>query len=358
MEDIKEPLNVLVCGTNFGRVYIKGIQKNKKFRIAGILSHGSEQSKRIAKEYNVPLYTDIDKISKREFDLACVVVRSTVVGGKGSSIANELLCKGIDVIQEHPVHYNDLIQAIKLARKNDCIYQVNSFYPFIKSVGRFIELSNKALAIGQPLYIDASCSLQVLFPMIDIFGRALGGFSPWVFQNIESGESGLPFSILTGKIKDIPIILKIQNQIDPADPDNNGFLLHRVIIGTTEGTLNLTDSNGQVQWNPQMYVPHNSEGVLDMYGDNHYLNLHVSEEVPDIHIGQYREVYENVWPSGISVMLDNFIKIKADKRQRELQTQRLLTASKIWREIAEAIGNPQFIKTPDRKGISLSEIDR
>lgn len=357
MEDTIKPLNVLVCGTNFGRVYIKGIQKNKKFRIAGILSHGSNQSRRIAEECNVPLYTDMDKVSKKEFDLACVVVRSTVVGGKGSVITNELLSKGIDVIQEHPVHYNDLVQAIKLARKNDCIYQVNSFYPFIESVRSFIKLSNQVLTIGQPLYIDATCSLQVLFPMVDILGRAVGGFSPWRLRNVESAESGLPFSILVGKIKDIPIILKIQNQIDPADPDNNGFLLHRVSIGTTEGTLSLTDSNGQVQWNPQMYVPHNSDGVLDMYGNNRYLDLYVSEEVPDIHTGQYRDVYENIWPSGISTMLDNFIEIKNDKMQRELQTQRLLTASKIWREIAEEIGNPQFIKTPDRKGTPLSVIN-
>lgn len=51
------------------------------------------------------MITDLNEVSKKDFDMACVVIRSTAVGGKGTEIAGALLEKGIHVIQEHPVHY-------------------------------------------------------------------------------------------------------------------------------------------------------------------------------------------------------------------------------------------------------------
>ena len=49
MNTYEKPLKVLVCGTNFGRVYLKGLERcGNKFKIAGIFSHGSTQSKQEA----------------------------------------------------------------------------------------------------------------------------------------------------------------------------------------------------------------------------------------------------------------------------------------------------------------------
>ena len=96
MNTYEKPLKVLVCGTNFGRVYLKGLERcGDKFKIAGIFSHGSTQSKQEAEKYGVPLITDLNEVSKKDFDMACVVIRSTAVGGKGTEIAGALLEKGI-----------------------------------------------------------------------------------------------------------------------------------------------------------------------------------------------------------------------------------------------------------------------
>lgn len=87
MNTYEKPLKVLVCGTNFGRVYLKGLERcGNKFKIAGIFSHGSTQSKQEAEKYGVPLITDLNEVSKKDFDMACVVIRSTAVGGKGTEI--------------------------------------------------------------------------------------------------------------------------------------------------------------------------------------------------------------------------------------------------------------------------------
>lgn len=64
MNTYEKPLKVLVCGTNFGRVYLKGLERcGDKFKIAGIFSHGSTQSKQEAEKYGVPLITDLNEVS-------------------------------------------------------------------------------------------------------------------------------------------------------------------------------------------------------------------------------------------------------------------------------------------------------
>lgn len=154
MNTYEKPLKVLVCGTNFGRVYLKGLERcGDKFKIAGIFSHGSTQSKQEAEKYGVPLITDLNEVSKKDFDMACVVIRSTAVGGKGTEIAGALLEKGIHVIQEHPVHYNDIVKLLKVAKENNCVYQVNSFYPNVKNVQEFIVKSNKLLKKSRPTWV-------------------------------------------------------------------------------------------------------------------------------------------------------------------------------------------------------------
>ena len=45
MNTYEKPLKVLVCGTNFGRVYLKGLERcGNKFKIAGIFSHGKRNA--------------------------------------------------------------------------------------------------------------------------------------------------------------------------------------------------------------------------------------------------------------------------------------------------------------------------
>ena len=99
---------VIVCGTNFGRIYIEGItRKTTKCKLVGILSKGSQQSRKCAESNGVPLYTNVSQISSSEVDIVCVAVKSSITGGKGTEIAKECLKKGINVIQEQPVHFTD-----------------------------------------------------------------------------------------------------------------------------------------------------------------------------------------------------------------------------------------------------------
>ena len=132
-------------------------------------------------------------------------------------------------------------------------------------------------------------------------------------------------------------------------------VLHRIVLGTTEGSLCLDNSNGLVIWNPQMYVPH-AEGVLDMYGNNSYVELPVSEVADGVRNTTYAEVYKELWPEGIVCALNDFARAITDNSQKNIMAQQMLTISEIWKDLSEKIGSPQLIVTPERNGIRLADI--
>ncbi|ACV63454.1 thiazolinyl imide reductase [Desulfofarcimen acetoxidans DSM 771] len=354
---MERPLRVVVCGTTFGRIYLDAIkQLSKEYKLVGIVARGSEQAGRCAQEYGIPLYTDVNRLTKEETDAACVVVRSTVVGGQGSYLANNLLMKGVHVLQEHPIHYDDLAECFRNARQHSCCYYLNSFYPDLVTVYSFIETALKVLKNSKLNYIEASCSLQVLFPLVDILGKVLGGFRPWSFASVSKSTAEDPFSTVIGQIKDLPVTLRIQNQINPADPDNNTHLLHRIVIGTDSGNLIMTDSHGIVLWCPNMYVPRTEDGVLDIYGTSSFLSLPVMEEVVSLKNKTFQSIFTEVWPSAMKRTLQRFRNIIMSGKNNSSLSQYMLTACQVWQDISNQLGPVQIISGNQLKPITLSDL--
>ncbi|MTI60080.1 MAG: thiazolinyl imide reductase [Firmicutes bacterium] len=337
----RKKLRVIVCGTTFGRMYLRAIEQlNSKFKLVGILARGSSHSVECAKKYNVPLYTDIEEISKENADLACVVVRSAVVGGAGTDIAKRLLKKGIHILIEQPVHLSDMTDCLRIAKKSSSFYRINSFYPELESVKTFIDMTKQILKESKPLFVDAYCSIQVLFPMVDILGQILGGFRPWKFQKNSKQDNG-PFTMLTGEIKDVPISLRVQNQMNPEDPDSNFLLLHRVILVTDRGTLIMTDSNGMVIWHPQMSVlrrANNVEGnVSEDFNDYPIIQIITADNS-----SSFSEVFSKKWPDAIVRALEKFGEVIETGEESRQFIQHQLTMCQIWKEIGSELGTVEL----------------
>lgn len=85
---------ILVCGTGFGKIYLKAIAESKEYELMGILGKGSDRSRLLSKNLNVPMYTDIKEINQN-VDAACVVVPNAAGGGNGANIAKSILAKGM-----------------------------------------------------------------------------------------------------------------------------------------------------------------------------------------------------------------------------------------------------------------------
>lgn len=93
---------------------------------------GSARSRELAHAFGIPLYTSPEQITRMP-DIACIVVRSTVAGGTGTQLARHFLTRGVHVIQEHPLHPDDISSLQTLAQEQGCCYWVNTFYPHTRA---------------------------------------------------------------------------------------------------------------------------------------------------------------------------------------------------------------------------------
>ncbi|WP_239727669.1 MULTISPECIES: Gfo/Idh/MocA family oxidoreductase [unclassified Mammaliicoccus] len=340
---MKKKTKILVCGTTFGQVYLEGIQSHSDYELVGILSTGSKQSLHCSQRYEVPLYTDITQIDVKNIDIVCVVVRSSIVGGKGTTIAKQFLEKGIPVLQEQPVHAEDMLDCLKTARTHKCVYMVNTFYPHIETVNHFINCAKKIKDQSKLIHIDAVCSVQVLYPLLDILNQSIGGLSPFRV-NKQTYKNGL-FTTVSGEIKEISYDIKIQNQLDANNPDNFFHLLHKIDIYYEGGRLSLSDTHRYCTWYPRVFIPNDEQGNLNLYTDNAFLKLPVSEN--DYNTNQnisYQKVYEKLWPEAIKSALIEFEKGMLDSKKTLQYLQQLFSLCQLWKEIGQRIGPIEYIE--------------
>lgn len=342
-------LRVVVCGTTFGQVYLRGVASlPDHFELAGILARGSVHARDCARRHGVPLYTAVEQLPAQGVDLACVVVRAGVVGGVGTELALALLARGIHVLQEHPLHHDEVAACLRAARLAGCRYRINSFYPDVAPVVRFVDAARRALALREAVYVDAACSVHVLYPLVDMLGQALGALRPWSFALQPASGYGGPFTCIDGRIGGVPLTLRVQNQLDPADPDNHTQLLHRIALGTSGGTLTLSDTHGHVLWHPRMHLERRDDGVLDLTAEDAATALPVGSLLGPAETPTFGAVFRELWPRAIArALLRMHAAIGSDSGEAALN-QYTLASCKAWQELGALLGptRPIAASTP------------
>ncbi|MFS2225862.1 Gfo/Idh/MocA family oxidoreductase [Pantoea sp. B65] len=264
---MRNKYRVVVCGTRFGEHYLAALtRQSSEFELVGILARGSERSRLLAEKLQVTLYQQVDQLPD-EIDIACVVIRSRIVGGDGSSLAEQLLQRGIAVLQEHPVHLSDIRRLQGLARQYGTRYHINTLYPALPAASCFIDYVRQSASRQQPTFIELTTSLQLLYSSLDIIGRALGDLSPMIcsapqLPALPDGTPPWPFRQMQGTFAGVPVCINLQTTLDPRDPDHHSLVMHRIAIGGTEGHVCLTSSFGPVVWSHSIYAPdYQQDGV-------------------------------------------------------------------------------------------------
>ncbi len=136
---------------------------------------GSARSRELAHAFGIPLYTSPEQITRMP-DIACIVVRSTVAGGTGTQLARHFLTRGVHVIQEHPLHPDDISSLQTLAQEQGCCYWVNTFYPHTRAGRTWLrdaQQLRRCLAKTPPV-VHATTSRQLLNSTLDLLLLALG----------------------------------------------------------------------------------------------------------------------------------------------------------------------------------------
>ncbi|MDR0270436.1 bifunctional Gfo/Idh/MocA family oxidoreductase/class I SAM-dependent methyltransferase [Paenibacillus sp.] len=337
-----DKLRTVVVGSRFGQFYIEALKSlSDKFELVGLLAKGSVRSKKCADSYGIPLYTEVEQLPD-QIDLACVVLRSGVMGGQGTDVSLQLLKRGIHVIQEQPVHYKDLASCFRVAQQHGVFFYTGDLYVHLPSVRRFIACTCEMLERQSARYIDISCATQVSFPLMHILFEALPTIRPWKIEHVIKDVG--PLQVLTGTLGDIPVILRAHNEVDPNDPDNHLHLLHRLTIGVDGGSLSLIDIHGPVSWHPQLHVPdgyHIPSGLSIETPE--YMLEHSSQTLGPNSTSSYKEILMKEWPRAIGRDLLAMREMIQGGNARTASAQRgqqELLYSRQWQELMNALGYP------------------
>lgn len=335
----------IVCGTSFGRFYLRALARHPRIQLVGILSRGSETSERLAKEMNIAHYCTIANLPA-DIDVACVVVRAGVSGGSGADIAHALLTRGIHVLQEHPLHPEELASCLRVAHQCNVRYDVNGFYPHVAPIGTFIR-GAELLREQQPVcYLEGVCGAQVLYSWLDVVGRALGQLRPLNLALMTPAQVG-PYTCLYGDIGGVPLTLRVQNQIHPTDADNHALLLHRIMLTAESGVLSLADTHGPALWTPRLHTHRDVTHRLVLEGaGTERLDVLSCEALPGSEPDTFRRVLDVSWPQAINCALDAFLMSIGDQVLAQRQSQWTLGVTACWHHLLTLLGAPTLISPP------------
>jgi pyochelin biosynthesis protein PchG len=338
---------VIVCGTKFGRIYLAAFRDPAfPFELAGILARGSDRSRACARFYDVPLFEEPEELPG-DIDIACVVVSGGINGGPGGKLARALIARGIHVLQEHPLHHDELAECLRDAREHKVVYHLNTHYIHLDPVLNFLEAARQLVGQQKAEYIDAVCAIQVAFPLLDIIGQALGQLRPWAFSTAvgATDDDAAPYRSVDGQIGGIPLTLRVQNQLDPTDPDNHAHILHRITIGCQGGNLTLLNTHGPTYWSPRPHLPREGHEavLLDELTASH-LAFPTAEPIGPAQAPSYQEILGSIWPAGVRRALLQLQAAIIGENDTLRAGQYYLTLCRAWQDATAQLGYPKLMR--------------
>lgn len=243
------------------------IAESKEYELMGILGKGSDRSRLLSKNLNVPMYTDIKEINQN-VDAACVVVPNAAGGGNGANIAKSILAKGIPTLLEHPAHEVEIVNCIR--ESGSAAFMLNPFYRYIKPIRDFLEAAQIISKHAHLINASLECAIHVLYDGIDILGCALGGLSTWKLGNVAesytTSMAGGGNRVISGIIGMVPVTFIVNTNVDRNDIDHP--LTYKVFCG--KNIVSTVDS--LMSWNYQSV-----EKILNQLTKMHFRTAKLSE---------------------------------------------------------------------------------
>ena len=327
---------VIVCGSRFGQFYIEALKQMKEIEIVGLLARGSERSRACSTYYKIPLYTTVDEVP--EIDLACIAVKTSVLGGQGTALAEEFLRRKINVLLEQPIHYKELGECYKIAKINKVYFGLGNLYLNLPAVKNFLDNIRLLKATEPILYVNIELATQVSYPVISILGEVLGTLRPW--NEIGVVNNKIPFQTNVVEIDNVPVTFRAHNEIDKTDIDGFLHLLFQITVGYPGGRLSLLDPHGPVIWFPRIHFPKdeiipgnlNNNSPLNMQEENYVILYNNQENI-------YKDIFTKVWPSAISGDIGSAIKSSMDN----INMQKSLNNSQAWQMLMKNFGYPEIV---------------
>lgn len=358
MEDASKKINVLVCGTRFGKFYVEAIKRRTKgMRLVGIMTRGSEKSKRYAEMLHTALYTTIEEVPVTELNFVCIAVKTSIMGGEGTELALEFLERGVSVVLEQPVHSRDIVKCVKIAAKNKVFFIVGNLYKNTGSVNNYIAILKKLVKLDRPLYLEMKLATQVSYPAAALLNTIIEN-RKLSFENtaitINKG-----FSVLKGYSESLPVILFADNRADPQNADTHLPLFYQFNVGFNSGNLTLPEAFSNTLWLPAMSIENERDGVQKLpFEMKRNLMDETTNRLTAGPIHTFAEIFEKDWPEAIALDLDKMCSFLKGDNYDEYNTyiRNEINAAETWQKIMGNYGYPELKNNDDYVHIDTESI--
>jgi pyochelin biosynthetic protein PchG len=256
-------MRVVVAGVGYGLQYILAILRSTNLELAGILSTGSERSRRLAAQFHVPLFTAVQDIP-RNIVFACVAVRD---GAWGSRVACRLLDHGINILLEHPVGPIELASVLRLAKSRGLVVNVNAHFSQFPAAREFISTLVGLRAEANIVHCSAVTGRRTLYSMIDFIGRA-AGTPPNLSDSFKAALQTDRVVTAGGLIGGLSIALQIDRFVAQEDDGSDETVGGHFACFTPAGVLCMMGHTGPIVWTRNIVGPRipfglESDGALN-----------------------------------------------------------------------------------------------
>lgn len=343
MGNESKKLNVLVCGTRFGKFYVEAIKRRTDtMHLAGIMTKGSEKSRRYAEKLHTTLYTAMEEVPVIEVDFVCIAVKTSIMGGEGTTLALEFLKRGVSVVLEQPIHSRDIIKCVKTAVQNKAFFIVGNLYKNLVSVIHYAAILKEITKLDVPLYLEMKLATQVSYPAAALLNNIVENKEISFDNTIITLNKG--FSVIKGYSESLPIILFADNRADPQSGDTHLPLFYQFNIGLNSGNLLLPEAFGNTLWMPAMSIEDETDGIQMLpFVVKRNMFDETTKRLTAVPIHTYAEIFENDWPEAIAVDLDKICLFLKGNSNGEYNAyiRNEINVAETWQKIMGNLGYPE-----------------
>lgn len=347
-----QPANVVVAGTDFGRVYLDAISQADptRLRLTGIIGRGSTRTLACARHYGVPHWTDADQVPETA-DLVCVVVGGRANAGPGGELAERLLRRGLNVLQEHPCQAQEIADLTRLAHRSSTTYAVQCHYADLPVIRRFHRAVRALAAREPPEQLTVITSRLMLTPAVELAATVAGSLT---LADITSDPASRR---LTATFGQLPTTLEVQNTYQPLRPDAGARIELSATAVFPTGALSLLSPQGPLFWIGRFHRPAGYDTVVNISELDHpELDLPAWLDLTGAPAPTRRTQLGHEWTTAVRSGIESVLALCSDRAAAIRWAQRWIALARITDRANESLGPPTVIVETEPDLISEHEL--
>lgn len=329
--------NILVIGSGFGSYYTHAIAADKRYTLAGIVGKGGHLGLKLAAQMNCPYYNNLAQaLQHSQAQAAVVAVKGQIVGGEGDNIARQLLQSHIPVLQELPIHSQDFLQTLRIAKQYSTNFAINPFYDRLGSVIQLRKIITALSTQTQFISIELRTTIQTFLQGQLVLATLLNS-SPSQYLGAQK-MAGKHKWLISSQWGNIAVDTLLHHRFNPQSPDDGSQPLFGLTLSTNDGELFLPSLWAKPLWERRLQQSQQRQSAqsIDIYPDQTILSHLPFEDISPL---QMRT--QHIYPA-IQAAINALLNPDADYQQQHQRQLAVLRHVECITHDIGAAGNEQW----------------